>query len=125
MLFRSVASQTLENIRAIDDAATLPILRPLIGTDKDVITKEAIRLGTYATSIIPDQDCCTLFTPRYPATRASMESVLRAEAALDIEALVVEAMSGIVIEDRRFPGTGAETIENDKMRRLLAQETQP
>jgi thiamine biosynthesis protein ThiI len=118
-----VASQTLENIRAIDNAAMLPILRPLIGTDKEVITKEAIRIGTYETSIIPDQDCCTLFTPRYPATRAAMDTVLRAEAALDIEALVAEALSGIVVEDRRFPGTAVENVENDKMRRLLAQET--
>ena len=118
-----VASQTLENIRAIDAVATLPILRPLIGTDKDAITKEAIGIGTYATSILPDQDCCTLFTPRYPATRASLESVRRAEAALDIEALMAEALSGIVIEDRRFPGVVAGN-ENDKMRRFLAQETQ-
>ncbi len=118
-----VASQTLENIRAIDEVATLPILRPLIGTDKDAITKEAIGIGTYSTSILPDQDCCTLFTPRYPATRASLESVRRAEAALDIEALVAEALSGIVIEDRRFPGAVAGN-ENDKMRRFLAQETQ-
>lgn len=114
-----VASQTLENMRAIDQAATLPILRPLAGTDKETITQEAIRLGTYATSILPDQDCCTLFTPRHPATRASLDAVLRAEAALDIEALAAEALSGIVIEDRRFPG-GA--TGNDKMRRFLAQE---
>lgn len=118
-----VASQTLENIRAIDEVATLPILRPLIGTDKDAITKEAISIGTYSTSILPDQDCCTLFTPRYPATRASLESVRRAEAALDIEALMAEALSGIVIEDRRFPGAVAGN-ENNKMRRFLAQETQ-
>jgi len=117
-----VASQTLENIRAIDEVATLPILRPLIGTDKDAITREAIGIGTYSTSILPDQDCCTLFTPRYPATRASLESVRRAEAALDIEALMAEALSGIVIEDRRFPGAVAGH-ENDKMRRFLAQET--
>ncbi|MCC7185458.1 MAG: tRNA 4-thiouridine(8) synthase ThiI [Acidobacteria bacterium] len=118
-----VASQTLENIRAIDDAATLPILRPLIGTDKDVITQEAMRIGTYETSIIPDQDCCTLFTPRYPATRAAMDTVLRAEAALDVQALMDEALAGIIVEDRRFPGTVVEKVENDKMRRLLTQET--
>jgi thiamine biosynthesis protein ThiI len=115
-----VASQTLENIRAIDDVATLPILRPLIGNDKEEITREAIDIGTYATSIIPDQDCCTLFTPRYPATRASLDAVSRAEAALDLEAHVAEALSGIAIEDRRFPGV---MTENDKMRRFLAQET--
>jgi thiamine biosynthesis protein ThiI len=116
-----VASQTLENIRAIDDAATLPILRPLIGTDKEAITREAIGVGTYTTSIIPDQDCCTLFTPRNPATRAALDIVRRAEAVLDIEALVAQAFSGIVVEDRRFPGT---VIGNDKMRRFLTQDTQ-
>lgn len=117
-----VASQTLENIRAIDEVATLPILRPLIGTDKDAITQEARGIGTYATSIIPDQDCCTLFTPRYPATRASLHAVRAAEALLDLEALMAEALAGIVIEDRHFPGV---MRQNDKMRRFLAQETRP
>ena len=59
-----VASQTLENLTAINDVATMPVLRPLIGMDKDEITAEAQRLGTYPISIIPDQDCCTLFTPQ-------------------------------------------------------------
>lgn len=117
-----VASQTIENIRAIDDAATMPVLRPLIGCDKEEITQEAIRLGTYETSIIPDQDCCTLFTPRNPATRASLDSVRRAEALLDLETLVSQALRDTVVEERTFPtgpGLGA-VVENDKMRRLLA-----
>lgn len=117
-----VASQTLENIRAIDHAATLPILRPLIGSDKESITDQAKALGTYATSILPDQDCCTLFTPRFPTTRASLDAVLAAEAALDIEALAAEALSAIVIEDRRFPD---QMSGNDKIRRLLTQESRP
>ena len=118
-----VASQTLANLRAIDDAATLPMLRPLVGTDKDVITQDAMRIGTYPTSIIPDQDCCTLFTPRHPATRAALDTVRRAEAVLDLELLMTEALSGIVIEDTRFPGT---VTGNDKMRRLLTRgETTP
>jgi thiamine biosynthesis protein ThiI len=110
-----VASQTLENIRAIDDVATMPILRPLIGSDKEAITTEAKWLGTYDTSIIVDQDCCTLFTPRHPATRASVEQVRQAEALLDIEALATEALSGIVIEEYRYPvdnkGVRSDTIE--------------
>ncbi len=117
-----VASQTIENIRAIDDAATMPILRPLIGCDKEDITLEAIRLGTYETSIIPDQDCCTLFTPRNPATRATLDVARAAEALLDVEALLAQALRDIVVEDRVFPprlDLGA-VIENDKMRRLLA-----
>ena len=75
-----VASQTLENLTAINDVATMPVLRPLIGMDKDEITAEAQRLGTYPISIIPDQDCCTLFTPKHPATKARRADVLRAEA---------------------------------------------
>jgi len=101
-----VASQTIENIRAIDDAATMPILRPLVGFDKEDITLEAIRLGTYQTSIIPDQDCCSLFTPRYPATRAGIEQVRAAEALLDVEALVAQALQDTVVEERRFPPKG-------------------
>ena len=61
-----VASQTLENMATIGSVVTLPVLRPLVGMDKEEITAEAQRLGTYPISIIPDQDCCTLFTPRHP-----------------------------------------------------------
>jgi thiamine biosynthesis protein ThiI len=65
-----VASQTLKNLAAVGEVTQMPILRPLIGFDKEEITLDAQRLGTYATSIIPDDDCCTLFTPRYPTTGA-------------------------------------------------------
>lgn len=116
-----VASQTIENLRAINDVATLPVLRPLVGTDKEEITREAIALGTYETSVIPDQDCCTLFTPRYPATRASLDRVRAAEALLDVEALVTQALDGTVVEERRFPPK--PKCESDKMRRFVAQET--
>jgi thiamine biosynthesis protein ThiI len=80
-----VASQTLENLSAIDRVVTMPTLRPLVGMDKDEITAEAQRLGTFEISIIPDQDCCTLFTPRHPATKAKLADVERAEAALPID----------------------------------------
>jgi thiamine biosynthesis protein ThiI len=125
-----VASQTIENMRAIDDAATMPILRPLVGDDKEEITREAIRIGTYETSIIPDQDCCTLFTPRNPATRAGLGAVRDAEALLDVDGLIDAALQGVVVEERRFPErpsrvgeAAAQSGQNDKMRRSFAQET--
>jgi tRNA uracil 4-sulfurtransferase len=98
-----VASQTLENMSAINSVATLPVLRPLVGMDKDEITAEAERLGTYPISIIPDQDCCTLFTPRHPATKARLHDVERAESALDIESMVNEAVAAAVIEEFHHP----------------------
>jgi thiamine biosynthesis protein ThiI len=98
-----VASQTLENLSAINDVATLPVLRPLIGMDKEEITVEARRLGTYPISIIPDQDCCTLFTPRHPATKARMPDVRKAEAALPIDEIVGNAAAGATMEEFKFP----------------------
>jgi len=94
-----VASQTLENMTAIADACSLQILRPLVGMDKDEITAQAGVLGTLPISNIPDQDCCTLFTPRNPATRARLDDVLRAEAALPIEEMVAGAVAATVIEE--------------------------
>ena len=98
-----VASQTLENLSAIDDVVTMPVLRPLIGTDKDEITAAAQRLGTYEISIIPDHDCCTLFTPRHPATKAKRWEVERAETALPIDDIVNGAVAAAVVEEVRFP----------------------
>ncbi len=123
-----VASQTIENMRAIDDATPMLVLRPLISSDKEEITEEAIRLGTYPTSILPDQDCCTLFTSRNPATRAGLEEVRAAESLLDVETLVTEALRLTSVEERLFPARHrpegkAGFLENDKMRRSLAQET--
>jgi tRNA uracil 4-sulfurtransferase len=98
-----VASQTLENMTAIAQATTLEILRPLVGMDKDEITASARRIGTYAISIIPDQDCCTLFTPKHPATRARLSAVERAEGGLPIEDMVAAAVAATAVEDFRFP----------------------
>ena len=98
-----VASQTLENLSVISSVATLPVLRPLVGMDKEEITKDAQRIGTYGTSIVEDEDCCTLFTPRFPATRAAREEVERAERALDLDALVGEGLDGVIVEDFSFP----------------------
>jgi thiamine biosynthesis protein ThiI len=98
-----VASQTLENLTTIAAAAELEILRPLVGMDKDEITAEAERIGTFPISIIPDQDCCTLFTPRHPSTRVHHDEISEAENVLPIEEMVTSALAGVVIEDVRFP----------------------
>jgi thiamine biosynthesis protein ThiI len=98
-----VASQTLENMSAIDRVVTLPVLRPLVGMDKDEITAQAQRLGTYTISIIPDQDCCTLFTPRHPATKARLADLEAAEAALPIDEIVTQALSVATLEEAHYP----------------------
>jgi len=103
-----VASQTLENLAVVGAVGTMPIFRPLIGMDKDEITAEAIRLGTYPISIVPDQDCCTLFTPRNPLTRARLDEVEAAEQALPIDDLVARAVREAVIEHFEFPVVGSK-----------------
>jgi len=100
-----VASQTLENLAVVEAVVKLPVFRPLIGMDKDEITAEAIRLGTYPISIIPDQDCCTLFTPRNPLTKARLAQIQAAEGALPIDALVDRAVAEAVVEDFEFPAS--------------------
>jgi tRNA uracil 4-sulfurtransferase len=98
-----VASQTLENMATIGGVASLPVLRPLVGMDKEEIIVAAQRLGTYQTSIIPDQDCCTLFTPRHPATKARPEDVERAESELPIDGMVQQAVESASLERLVFP----------------------
>jgi thiamine biosynthesis protein ThiI len=105
-----VASQTLDNIAAIDEAATLPILRPLIGMDKLEITGEAQRLGTFETSIEPDADCCTLFVPHHPSTRMSAADVRAAEARLDVARLVEAGAAGAVLETVEFPAQARAAV---------------
>ncbi len=90
-----VASQTLGNLRAIEDVAEIPILRPLIGDDKAEIMDLAERIRTFEISILPHDDCCSLFVPDRPATNASLEAVQEAEAALDISALVKLAVESV------------------------------
>jgi thiamine biosynthesis protein ThiI len=98
-----VASQTLENLQVIGSVATLPVFRPLIGMDKEEIIEEARRIGSYPISIIPDQDCCTLFTPRNPLTRARVAAVEAAERALPIAEIVERAAAGAAVEEFEFP----------------------
>ncbi len=98
-----VASQTLENMATIGSVVTLPVFRPLVGMDKDEITVEAQRLGTYPISIIEDQDCCQLFTPKHPATKARREDIDAAERSLPIDDFVRQAVEAAVVEDFNYP----------------------
>ena len=98
-----VASQTLQNLARIDEAGMLPILRPLIGMDKQEITAQAQALGTVEISVAPAQDCCTLFVPKHPATRMAPEEVQGLEERLNLPALVKVGVEGAVLETFEFP----------------------
>jgi thiamine biosynthesis protein ThiI len=98
-----VASQTLANITRIDEVASMPILRPLIGMDKLEITDQARALGTFEISIEPDADCCTLFTPRHPDTRVESAQVAALEGRLDVERLVTLGVESAEQEVFEFP----------------------
>ena len=100
-----VASQTPENLSVVEDAAELPILRPLIGMDKLEITDEAKRIGTYETSIEPDQDCCKLFTPPYPSTRTRLDELRKVERVLDVTGLVKQGLDKTESSTFTFPPT--------------------
>ena len=98
-----VASQTLDNMAAIDEAARGPVLRPLVGMDKEEITAEARRIGTFDVSTLPDQDCCQLYVPKSPAVAATLAQVREAEAGLDVPALVATAVGQAETERFEFP----------------------
>lgn len=106
-----VASQTLENLAVVGSVAAMPLFRPLIGMDKEEIVAEAQKLGTYPISIIPDQDCCTLFTPRNPLTRARLADVERAEQALPVDELVEKAVADAAVEEQEYPLIGSRTAK--------------
>ncbi len=89
-----VASQTMQAIGCTDAASELPVLRPLIGMDKLEIVDIARKIDTFETSILPYEDCCTVFTPRHPKTRPVLEQIVREEEKLDLEPLIEEAVSG-------------------------------
>ena len=88
----------------MNQAATLPVFRPLIGWDKEEIVAEAQRIGTYATSILPDEECCTLFAPKHPVTRARLEVVLETEARLPTEELLALALKEREVLTYTWPG---------------------
>ena len=90
-----VASQTMEAMASTQAVLSLPVLQPLIGMDKEEIVQLSRKIGTFDTSILPYEDCCTVFTPRHPRTRPKLHEVEAAECALDVEALVEEALQGV------------------------------
>lgn len=94
-----VASQTMEALQCTNEVVDLPVFRPLIGFDKQEIIDVANRIGTFETSSLPYEDCCTVFTPRHPATKPKMDIILKGEEALDAESLIKEALEGMEIVD--------------------------
>ena len=98
-----VASQTLENMAVIEKAATFPVIRPLVGMDKNEIIEQARRLQTFETSILPDEDCCTLFVPAHPETRARIEEVEAAEARFDLARMIDDAVRGTEVQRFWYP----------------------
>src|SRR5204863_3131968 len=104
-----VASQTIENIDVISRAVSMPILRPLIGDDKVEIIDIARRIGTYDISIQPDQDCCSLFVPKHPETKANLLEIEKAEARLDVAETMKAALeaSEVLLE---YPSYVTRTV---------------
>ncbi len=100
-----VASQTPENLSVVEEATHLPVLRPLIGMDKIEITDQAQRIGTFETSIEPDQDCCRLFVPPHPTTKASLDHIKKVERGLDLDNMVKQGVAGAELVEYRFPLT--------------------
>jgi len=98
-----VASQTAENISVVEEASGLPILRPLIGMDKLEITQQAQKIGTFQTSIEPDEDCCRLFVPPHPSTRTELDHIHKIERGFDLIALVKQGLDKVELADLTFP----------------------
>jgi len=105
-----VASQTMRNLAVVEQASRLPIFRPLIGLDKLEVMREAEALGTFDVSIEPDQDCCSLFVPRHPTTRARISAIEAAESLLDVPALMASALARSTIERHKFPAPSPEPV---------------
>jgi len=93
-----VASQTLENIGAIEEVVSLPVLRPLIAKDKEEIIKKAEEIGSYKISILPHQDCCSRFLPKHPETKSRIEEVTKEEKKLDVQKLIKETIKNITLK---------------------------
>ncbi len=92
-----VASQTIENITRTNEVVTIPILQPLIGFDKKEIIEKSRAIGVYQTSTLPHDDCCTLFVPKNPATRARKDEVEKAEEIFDVDALIAECLGEVEV----------------------------
>ena len=96
-----VASQTIESLTATNDAVTLPVFRPLIGFDKEEIVTRAKAMGSFETSILPFEDCCTVFVPQHPVTRPKLEEIRKSEARVDFTQMIDTAIANtelVVVE---------------------------
>jgi len=116
-----VASQTLDNMAVIQRASRLPILRPLVGMDKQEIIDQARRIETFDISSIPDQDCCQLFVPKHPATKARFDEVEEAESKYDPNEMVRFGIENVVEEEFHFPppaGFERSRLEIDSFEKL-------
>jgi thiamine biosynthesis protein ThiI len=98
-----VASQTIENIACTESRVKLPVLRPLIGMDKEEITRLALSVGTYETSILPYEDCCVLFSPPHPILRGNRDEALRHYEGLGLETILEQVLQERLTEDCSFP----------------------
>lgn len=113
-----VASQTLESMMAINDVTTMPVLRPLVSMDKTEIIKIAEQIDTYELSILPFEDCCTIFTPPAPKTRPDLEKTRNFEKLIDVDALMAEAINGITVTEIK-PGENYMNQQEDVFAELL------
>ncbi|GAA3610388.1 tRNA 4-thiouridine(8) synthase ThiI [Secundilactobacillus similis DSM 23365 = JCM 2765] len=113
-----VASQTLESMMAINDVTTMPVLRPLVSMDKTEIIKIAEQIDTYELSILPFEDCCTIFTPPAPKTRPDLEKTRNFEKLIDVDTLMAEAINGITVTEIK-PGENYMNQQEDVFAELL------
>jgi thiamine biosynthesis protein ThiI len=93
-----VASQTLANMRAIEEVTLMPILRPLAGDNKEEIIDVARKIGTYEVSIEPYEDCCSVFVPKHPETKAKLDMVHKIEAQLDLDAMIAQTLEQVELK---------------------------
>jgi thiamine biosynthesis protein ThiI len=92
-----VASQTMESLVVSDDVADRPVFRPLVAMDKEDIMEVARKIGTFETSILPYEDCCTIFVPKHPKTKPRLELIKKSESVLEIDRLVDEAIKNMEV----------------------------
>lgn len=97
-----VASQTIQGLTCTNASVTMPVFRPLIAMDKTEIIEIAQKIGTFETSILPEEDCCTVFSPKKPVTKPKLDKIEKSESALDVEGLIEEAINNIEVEDIEF-----------------------
>ena len=121
-----VASQTIENMACTESMAEFPLLRPLVGTDKEDIIATAKQIGTYETSILPYEDCCVLFSPKHPVLRATVEEAKQIYESLGVDDLIKEAFEKRQLRRYESRSTVAQLFgTNDKKEELAKINTMP